>query len=105
MFTWDFLCFSLRLLPHTLAPVTTEKGMKQGCFMSSHQMFIHIDKIPPEHPTLWAGSQPVFIAEVLQSLDHLGGSMLDSFQYVQVFLVLRGQEWMQYSKCSPTNAE
>lgn len=34
--------------------------------------------------------QPLLTGEMLQSLDYLGGLPLDSFQYVQLSLVLRG---------------
>ena len=43
-------------------------------------------------------SQPLLTGEVLQSLHHLGGPLLDSLQYVQVSLVLTSPELEQYSR-------
>lgn len=51
-------------------------------------------------------SKLLFVAEMLQSLDHLGGPMLGSFQYVQVSVVLDGgQKWTQHSTCGIINTE
>ncbi|KAJ7407102.1 hypothetical protein WISP_128171 [Willisornis vidua] len=43
--------------------------------------------------------KPIFIGEVLQPSDHLPGT-LDLLQQVNMFLVLRRQSWMQYSRQS-----
>ncbi|KAK4827433.1 hypothetical protein QYF61_017990, partial [Mycteria americana] len=60
------------------------------------QVFTNIDKIPPEPSLLQAEqlqlSQPFLIAEILQFLHHLSGTLLDTLQDVPVSLVLGSPE-------------
>lgn len=75
-------------MPLVLAQGTTENRLAP----SSLQVFIDNHEIPPEPPLLLAKqsqlSQPLLIADVLQSLCHLCGPSFGSIQYVHVSLVL-----------------
>jgi len=57
-----------------------------------HQVFTSIDEIPPKPSLLLAEqsqlSQCLLMGEMLQSLNYLSGSLLDSFWYAHVFFLL-----------------
>lgn len=58
-------------------------------------VFIGIDNIPPRHLFLRLNSptsQPFFTGEMIQSLNHLHGALLDNFQHLHVCLVLKSSE-------------
>jgi len=66
-------------------------------FVLSVQLFINSDEILPEPPVVQAEQsqipQTLQTGEVLQTLDHLGGFPLDSFQCIHVCLVQWDPEW------------
>ena len=64
----------------------------------SLQVFMDIEEIPLFSRLSSPSCQPLLTGEVLQSLHHLGGPLLDSLQYVQVSLVLTSPELEQYSR-------
>lgn len=70
-------------------------GQYPDSIASSLQIFTYILRSSSDPPLLQDDqlqfSQPL-LKEVLQSLQHLDGPLLNSFQYVQVSLVLGGAE-------------
>jgi len=85
-------------VPTTSCPVTGHHWKAPGSVVlaPSLQVFIYIDKIPPEPSLLQAEesqlSHLLLIGDILQSLNHLYGPSLDSLQYVHVSLVLGSPE-------------
>jgi len=105
VFRGSLLCASLCPLPLILAQDTIGKSLAP----SSHiQIFIYIDEISlnPFFCRLNSSSSFSFSSQgVLQSLCHLCGPLLDSFQYVLALLYWGAQNWTQHSRCSCTDAE
>ena len=88
----EFLVF--QFVPVVSCPVTGNHWEESGSllFIPSLQVFIHIGKISSEpsflQDELFQLSQPFFIGEMLKSVNHLPGPLLDSPQYVYASLVL-----------------
>lgn len=85
MLRWNFLCFSLCLLPLILSVDTTEKT-------PSLQLLTHFDQISPVTSLQVEQAQvpqPLLTWEVLQSIYHFNSLSLDSFQELHITLVLR----------------
>ncbi|PKU46071.1 gamma-aminobutyric acid receptor subunit alpha-4 isoform x1 [Limosa lapponica baueri] len=93
MFRKNLLCFTLCLLPPVLSLGTTEKSLAlSSLFPPIRYFYTWIRSPDPSHLLAKQSqlSQPFLVGEMLQSLHHLCGPLLDSsLQYVHVSLVLR----------------
>lgn len=78
MVRWSFLCFSFPSIGS--CPVTRQhwKGTISTFFTLCLQILKYIDKMPPELNS--PSSQPFFTGQMLQSLHHLHGTLLDSIK-------------------------
>lgn len=88
-----FLVFSMCSLPLVLS-------LGRGwvcCLYSSHRVFMCMDKSPWAFSRLRSPSS-LLLCQVLQSLNHLCSSVLDSLQYVHVSL-WGAHHWTQCSRC------
>lgn len=98
MFKWNLLWFSVCPLPLVLALGTTGKSL---ALLSLHPHFKYLWMVTPELPLLKAQwfqlSQSFPKEEILPSLHHLHGSILDC--YADVSLVLEGH------RCGLTSAK
>lgn len=92
-FRWKFLCLSLSLLSLLLS-LSKRAWLHLPCTLPSG-ICIHWD--PLERPLLRAEqsqlAHPLLTGAVIQSLHHLHGPTLYSFQYVYVPLVMGAQNW------------
>uniref|UniRef100_A0A8C4P7D6 Vacuolar protein sorting-associated protein 13B-like n=1 Tax=Dromaius novaehollandiae TaxID=8790 RepID=A0A8C4P7D6_DRONO len=92
VFRQSFLCFSLCPLPLVLSLGTIEKSLASSFDTPPADIYTHGSGLSPEPSLLQAEqsqlSQPLLIGEMRQSLNHLCGPLLDSFQYVCVSLAL-----------------
>lgn len=92
---WNFLYFSLSLLPLVLSVGTTEKGLaSSSSFFCNRYLYTWIN--PSKPSTLRAEQSQIcqlfFIRKVLPSLNHFCGFSLDLPQEAHIFLVLGSQE-------------
>jgi len=90
----NLLCFSLCPLPLVLSLGTTEKYLSLS---SLHSPFRYLCTLIRSSLRLLQAEQsqlpqPFIMGEMLQSLNHLCGPLLDSLQHVHVCLVLRNPE-------------
>lgn len=64
-----------------------EKSLALSSLLCPHHIFICIDKMPLLQAAQSQRSQPLPILQILQALNHIHGSSLDSPQYNHVFLL------------------
>lgn len=93
-----------QLVPGAVCPGAGHHWKEPGSvlFAPSLLVFVHVDKIPFSLPCPWLnsrGSQPLPTEGMFQTFGQFCSPLLDSFQYVQVCLVLGAQNQTQRSRC------